>query len=130
MPEISTAFSNVVDQMAEDVRSISSLNDEKLTESAFLAAARGHAEMIRIHPFIDGNGRWARLVTGVFLCDCGFQAGTIIRAARKLEYIEATDRAIDHGECGDLANILLDGYIEQADRRYGPGNEPARPSTH
>ena len=60
MPEISTAFSNVVDQMAEDVRSISSLNDEKLTESAFLAAARGHAEMIRIHPFIDGNGRWAR----------------------------------------------------------------------
>lgn len=73
--------------------------------------------MIRIHPFIDGNGRLARIITSVFLVDAGLKAGTIVPARIKTEYIESTDRAIDQGECGDLATILLDGYIEQAEKR-------------
>lgn len=36
---------------------------ERFFEHVFLTAATHHAEMIRIHPFVDGNGRWARLAT-------------------------------------------------------------------
>lgn len=124
--EIQTAFSNVVHRFSEGLRELGSLRDEALTDAAFLAAATTHAEMIRIHPFFDGNGRWARIVTSIFLCDVGFHAGTIIPARRKLEYIAACDRAIDHGECGDLAAVLLDGYIEQAQKRTGVSPEANR----
>jgi fido (protein-threonine AMPylation protein) len=125
--EIETRFSNLVAQMACDLRTISQIGDgDELTQATFLAAAQSHAEMIRIHPFIDGNGRWARIATGVFLCDCGFHAGTIVRAARKREYISAMDRAIESSECGDLANILLDGYIEQAEKHPSSGRKSRR----
>lgn len=30
-------------------------------------SARLHHELVRIHPFINGNGRWARLVTNLYL---------------------------------------------------------------
>ncbi len=90
---------------------------ERRIQLAFLFAAKGHAEMIRIHPFVDGNGRLARIVTTVFLFDCGFPFGTIIRKVEKVRYIAALDRAIENGEPGDLANHLLSGYLHAMKRR-------------
>jgi cell filamentation protein len=78
--------------------------------AAFLFAAVDHAEMIRIHPFVDGNGRWARIITNVFLHDCAFPLGTIVRKANKQGYIAAMDRCIDNGEPGDLASHFLGEY--------------------
>ncbi len=92
-------------------------HEGRLLEFVFLAAARSHAEMIRIHPFIDGNGRWARLTTTIFLRDAGLVCGTIIEPSEKRRYIEAIDRAIDEHEPGDLANILARGFVLQASRR-------------
>jgi Fic family protein len=94
-------------------------NEEQLLEYSFLAAARTHAEMIRIHPFVDGNGRWARLATSIFLRDVGLACGTIIEPSKKRQYIAAIDRAIDEGEPGDLSNILARGFVLQAARRRG-----------
>ena len=85
---------------------------------AFLHAARDHAEMVRIHPFVDGNGRWARIVTTLFfLSDCGYPVGSIIRGTQKRAYISALDRCIDNAAPGDLANHLLAGYVEAMKRR-------------
>jgi fido (protein-threonine AMPylation protein) len=92
-------------------------------EHVFLSAARTHAEMINIHPFVDGNGRWARLLTSVFLRDAGLSCGTIILPQEKPLYIEAIDRAIDEREPGDLANLLAKGFAIQASRRE-VGNRP------
>ena len=79
---------------------------------AFMFAAIDHSEMLRIHPFIDGNGRWARVVTVLFLRDCGLPIGTILRKRDKAKYIAAADRCLDDGEPGDLANLFLRGYVE------------------
>lgn len=98
-------------------------HEGRLLEFVFLAAARSHAEMIRIHPFIDGNGRWARLTTTIFLRDAGLVCGTIIVPNEKKRYIESIDRAIDEREPGDLANILARGFILQASRRRS-GHRP------
>jgi fido (protein-threonine AMPylation protein) len=93
---------------------------EEKMRSSFLSAARDHAEMVRIHPFVDGNGRWARIVTTAFLFDCGYPIGAIIRNAVRANYIRAVDRCIDEGAPGDLAKILLAGYVDamQKANRY------------
>lgn len=93
------------------------LDAERRIQLAFLYAAKDHAELIRIHPFVDGNGRWARIATTVFLFDCGYPFGTIIRKAEKRRYIAALDRAIENGEPGDLASQLLSGYLHAMRRR-------------
>lgn len=83
------------------------------------AAARSHAEMIAIHPFVDGNGRWARAVTTAFLRDCGITYGTIFRSQDKPRYLEALNRATDTGECGDLRRLILRGMNLQVVKRQG-----------
>lgn len=100
--------------------------DEVDAERLFLEIARHHAELIRIHPFVDGNGRWARFITSIFLCDAGFGCGTMIYARDRDEYIRAIDRIIDGNEPGDLADLLLTGYLDQAERRFS-GTRPKTP---
>jgi fido (protein-threonine AMPylation protein) len=90
---------------------------DSLLEHVFRSAAVTHAEMIRVHPFVDGNGRWARFVTNLYVFDCGLEVGTIILAKDKKRYIDAMNRASDNREPGDLANILLQGFLFQANRQ-------------
>jgi fido (protein-threonine AMPylation protein) len=111
-------------QLRDDLKSASKMRRDEaaLVEHVFLAAARTHAEMINIHPFVDGNGRWARLLTSVFLRDAGLPCGTIILPQEKPQYINAIDRAIDEREPGDLANLLAKGFAIQASRREEGGH--------
>lgn len=96
---------------------------QQLTRKSILeigdAAAMGHADLIEIHPFVDGNGRWARAVTAAFIRDCGFAYGTVFVAARKREYVAALDRAILKRECGDLRRLIIDGMRDQLKKRQG-----------
>lgn len=91
---------------------------DALLDHVFHSAAVTHAEIIRVHPFVDGNGRWARFVTNLYVFDCGLEVGTIILAKDKKRYIDAMNRASDNREPGDLANILLEGFIYQANRQH------------
>jgi fido (protein-threonine AMPylation protein) len=99
---------------------------ERFFDHVFLTAATQHAEMIRIHPFVDGNGRWARLATSLYLYDCGLECGTIIFARDRKAYVDAIHRAQDTHEPGDLANILLEGFLSQSERRVA-GLRPRTP---
>ena len=89
----------------------------KRLDLTFKYAAIDHGEMIRVHPFSDGNGRWARIATNAFLFDAGCPVGTIIRKNDKLAYIAALDRCMDKGAPGDLANLFLDGYLAAMRKR-------------
>ena len=91
--------------------------DEERLRRAFLSAAADHGEMLRIHPFIDGNGRWARMATNAFLTDCGYPYGTIIRARDKPEYIANLDRCMDKNAPGRLAEQFLQGYVREREKR-------------
>jgi fido (protein-threonine AMPylation protein) len=84
---------------------------------AFTHAARDHAEMLRIHPFVDGNGRWGRVATTTFLSDCSLVIGAIVRKADKRAYIEAIDRCIDHDQPGDLANLFARAHVSAIKKR-------------
>jgi len=55
-------------------------------------AARLHSDFVKIHPFVDGNGRTARLLMNLDLMSTGYLP-VIIKAADRLLYYEALDKA-------------------------------------
>ena len=56
------------------------------------AAALAHKEFVFIHPFIDGNGRVARLLMNLILLQEGFEIAIIPPIIRN-EYINALEKA-------------------------------------
>lgn len=73
-----------------------SIMQEKLDPIAL--AAWTHAEFVRIHPFIDGNGRTSRLLMNYQLIANGFMPVNI-RNENKLDYYNTLD---EYGAKGDL----------------------------
>ena len=55
-------------------------------------AARLHVDFVGIHPFVDGNGRTARLLMNFDLMTSGYLP-VIIKAEHRLAYYEALDKA-------------------------------------
>ena len=56
------------------------------------AAALAHKEFVFIHPFIDGNGRVARLLMNLFLIQEGFNIAIIPPIMRR-DYIDSLEKA-------------------------------------
>jgi fido (protein-threonine AMPylation protein) len=66
-------------------------------------AAQFHYRFILIHPFLDGNGRTARLLTNLILLLHDYPLGVIIRADSHRERYVAALRAVDSSvPLGDL----------------------------
>lgn len=62
------------------------------------AAALAHKEFVFIHPFIDGNGRTARLVMNLILLQENYNISIIPPVVRR-EYIDSLEKAhMDDGE--------------------------------
>lgn len=55
-------------------------------------AARLHVDFVKIHPFVDGNGRTARLLMNLELLKGGFPP-VIFTVDKRLQYYEALDTA-------------------------------------
>lgn len=80
-------------------------------------AAWTHAEFVRIHPFIDGNGRTSRLIMNYQLMSKGFLPISIAKENR-LDYYNALEDYAVNGNLNlftdliaDLEEIQLDNYI-------------------
>ena len=73
-------------------------------------AARLHSDFVKIHPFVDGNGRTARLLMNLDLMQAGLQP-VIIKAANRLAYYEALDKAHTQNQVEDF--ITLVAYAEK-----------------
>ena len=71
------------------------------TEAPPLAAARMHLELLRIHPFLDGNGRTARLAASGVLIEAGYRS-TLFTAVE--QHFHATPWAY-----GEAFAVLRDG---------------------
>ncbi len=74
-------------------------------------AARLHTDFVGIHPFVDGNGRTARLLMNFDLMKSGLLP-IVIKAADRLNYYEALDKALTQNEYRDFLDILIKGEIE------------------
>ncbi len=68
-------------------------------------AARVHVDFVGIHPFIDGNGRTARLLMNLELIKQGFPPA-IIKVENRLEYYKALDLAHTKKEYGAFMKLM------------------------
>ncbi len=65
-------------------------------------AARVHSEFVKIHPFVDGNGRTSRLLMNLELLKAGYPAA-VLPVESRFEYYEALDA---HHFLGDAESFL------------------------
>ncbi|KLU60248.1 Fic/DOC family protein [Peptococcaceae bacterium CEB3] len=85
-------------------------------------AAWTHAEFVKIHPFVDGNGRTSRLIMNYQLMVNGFLPISIAKEKR-LDYYDVLDRYAVDGDLGPFAEFIatleekkLDFYIEAIEK--------------
>lgn len=91
-------------------------------------AAEAHYRLVTIHPFVDGNGRTARLLMNMILLMTGYPAA-IIRKRDRLAYINALETAQTGGPIDDYHKLIaqavnrsLNIYLKAA---AGEDAEPA-----
>lgn len=70
-------------------------------------AARVHGEFVKIHPFVDGNGRTSRLLMNLELMKAGFPA-TVITVEQRLDYYQALDKAHCTDDYRDFIQLVTD----------------------
>ena len=76
-----------------------------------IKAALMHGELVKIHPFVDGNGRVSRLVMNLSLMNSGY-VSVIIKKDKRLEYYEALDKAHTTGDYTDFVKLVNELEIE------------------
>jgi Fic family protein len=99
---------------AETDRIFQKFRSERRTSHPVERAARLHNRIARVHPFVDGNGRTARLLMNWTLLKGKFPP-VIIEARNKEEYyamIERGDSGNDAPFARFLAHQLLDQYLQ------------------
>lgn len=69
-----------------------------------------HGEFVKIHPFVDGNGRTARLLLNFELMKKGYPP-VIIKKEMRPQYYDALDLAHTTGDYGDFTE-LVSGCVE------------------
>ena len=69
-------------------------------------AGQAHYRLVSIHPFVDGNGRTARLLMNLILMMSGYPPA-IIRKRDRLAYIAALEKAQLGGSLEDYNKIII-----------------------
>jgi Fic family protein len=94
-------------------------------------AADAHYQLVTIHPFVDGNGRTARLLMNLILMQNGYPPA-LIRKRDRLRYIKSLEQAQIGGSKEDYYKIIA----EAVNRSFGvylealsTDEEPAKPTT-
>lgn len=70
-----------------------------------------HGELVKIHPFVDGNGRTSRLLMNLDLMSHGYNP-VIIKKEDRLEYYEALDKAHTDKNYTDFVKFITKIEIE------------------
>lgn len=70
-----------------------------------------HGELVKIHPFVDGNGRTARLLMNLDLMNHGYHS-VIIKKEDRLEYYETLDKAHTTRDYTDFVKLITKLEIE------------------
>lgn len=68
-------------------------------------AARVHSDFVKIHPFVDGNGRTSRLLMNLELLKAGYPAA-VLPVERRFEYYRALDQDQVHGKPEPFLHII------------------------
>ncbi|MBM94666.1 MAG: cell filamentation protein Fic [Oceanospirillaceae bacterium] len=103
VPEQMAAFSDWCSNQAQQLHPIE-------------RAARVHGEFVKIHPFVDGNGRTSRLLMNLELMKAGFPA-TVIEVGQRLDYYLALDHAHCTGDYTDFIQLVTNA-VEKSFATY------------
>lgn len=79
-------------------------------------AARVHADFVKIHPFVDGNGRTSRLLLNLELMKNGFPPA-VLPVEKRLEYYQALDDAHTKNDYEPFLSLMAD-VVESAFKPY------------
>lgn len=107
----------LVPELVKEV--LQELNSGSEGIDAVISASRLHHRLAWIHPFTDGNGRLARLLTNLRLMRAGFPP-IVLRKPERRAYYSALEKA-DAGDLAPLTTFIakhveeaLDLYLEAA----------------
>lgn len=73
-------------------------------------AAELHTRFVKIHPFIDGNGRTGRLLLNLELMKAGYPPA-VIRKEERLAYYDALDEACVTDTYDGITSLVLDAVL-------------------
>ncbi|MDO8643839.1 MAG: Fic family protein [bacterium] len=95
-------------------------------ENVISVAAEAHFRLVSIHPFVDGNGRTARLLMNLLLMRAGYPPA-IIRKEDRLQYIQSLEKGQLSGKKEDYEKLIyasvdrsLDLYLETLEGKEIP----------
>lgn len=89
-------------------------------------AIDAHYKFVSIHPFVDGNGRTARLLMNLLLMQAGYPSA-ITRKEDRSEYINSLEKGQTQNELDDYYNLMLEAIDRSLDI-YLEAVEPERVS--
>jgi Fic family protein len=89
---------------------------EGLTLHPIERAARVHADFVKIHPFVDGNGRTSRLLMNLELLKSGFPP-VVLPVEKRLDYYEALDAAHTKNEYEPFLTLISE-IVESGFKPY------------
>lgn len=77
-------------------------------------AAQLHTRFVKIHPFVDGNGRTGRLLLNLELMKFGYPPA-VIRKEDRLAYYDALDEACVSGNFDDITRLVAEAVQRSLD---------------
>ncbi len=95
----------LVKQQMDDL--VMQLNEEWTRLHPIERAAMLHGEFVKVHPFVDGNGRTARLLMNFELMKAGYPAA-IIEATSRPRYYDALDLAHTTGNYSPFIMLVAE----------------------
>ena len=75
-------------------------------EHPLIIAVEAHTRFVNIHPFIDGNGRTARLIMNLILLEAGY-VPVIIKNSERVRYLDSLEQWQNNNK-EDFCNIVVD----------------------
>ena len=99
------SYIKIVSLMDGYIKNITKLELEPIKKAAFI-----HHEFVLIHPFADGNGRVARLVTNLFLMQNGYPP-IILKKEDRGKYYSTLQKA-DKGNISPFATFIANAINE------------------
>jgi len=98
-------YLKVIPLMDNYIKHINEAQKHPLQKAAYI-----HHELVRIHPFFDGNGRVARLLTNFYLMTKGYPI-IIVKKEDRQNYYQALHKA-DHGDLSDFTLFIMQAVHE------------------
>lgn len=108
----------VPSEMYQQIKNFYADMPYKVKENAIEFAAWTHAEFVKIHPFVDGNGRTSRMIMNYQLLASGFLPVSIAKENR-LEYFEVLEAYAVEGDLNPFANMIAELEEQRLDEYLG-----------